>query len=649
MTDRRGAGSLLPILAAAIAPLLLTLSPEWPPLNGDEPHYVILAESLLRDGDLQLAGDYTDGRLGWLDPAGLTPHVKPGARPDTGYSFHGAGLAWLIAPLLAADPWPPAGLRLLGALCSLLIGICLLYAVAALDPRLPALPIALLGQLTAPILFNVPHLFPDLPAAALSLAVWTLAMRRRGTLPAAAAAGAALALLPWLHFKFLLLWAVLLLWLIVRWRPRALATGVMPVLVAGLIAVLGPVSLSLWNGYAFGSMSPTAAASYPEAIAAGSSPLLAYLADPLGALRTGVGLFLDQKDGLLAWAPHLLLAAAGTGWLWRRHRSATTGLLLVLASVWMPTALSQNTGLWSPPGRWLLAVAWVPILLAGVGLTFPRPGRALSRARAVLLAATAVVTGLLVLHPALLYVDRTDTRSPLLQALGGPGLPLWNAFPVWTRYGEPAWGVTFAWLAVTIAAAGWLWARGARAADLPLPAEASRHAPVGLAAFGIAAVLLLGAVGLLGRLSPVGGPEVVRTVVYGGVELHVATRPAARAWPHPTTVWFGGEDEVTVWLSTPRRATSIEFELLAPTAQAGSIRLGDAAASFDMGPGEIRRLRLDPSSARRWNGRWWLPLAVRTEAGVLGRDFSGVASDERWLGINLGIVDLRLAPEAAAR
>lgn len=647
MSDRGRAAAPVLIAVAALAPLLITLSPEWPSLNGDEPHYVVLAESLLRDGDLQLAGDYTDGRLGWLAPSRLTPHVKPGARPETGYSFHGAGLAWLLAPLLAIDPRPPAGMRLMGVLCSFLIGLSLWRTVRAIDPRLPALAIALLGQLSAPILFNVPHLFPDLPAAAISLGVWTLAARRRSTLPAAVVAGAGLALLPWMHFKFLLLWAVLLSWLVLRWRSGP--AGTTRLIVAGALALAGPASLCLWNVHAFGSASPTAAASYPEAIAAYPSPLLAYLADPLGAMRTGVGLLLDQKDGLLAWAPHFILAAAGAGWLWVRRRVDAVGMLLVVGSVWLPTALSQNTGLWGPPGRWLLSVAWVPTLLAGIGLTFPAAGPALSRARGALLAATAVVTGLLLQHPALLYVDRTDTRSPLLQALGGPGLPLWNGFPVWTRYVEPAWPMTIAWLAATAAVAVWLWHRGAQAADAAPGDETPRRAAVSAPAFAIAAALMVGAVLLVGHVAPIGGPEVVRTVAYAGTEVHVATRPAARAWPHPTTIWFGGEDEVTVWVSTPRPPTSIEVELLAPTDQSGSVRLGDAIESFTMRRDEVRRLRLAPSSARLWNGRAWLPLVVRTEAGVLGREFSGVATDERWLGINVGIVDLRFAPEADRR
>jgi len=114
---------VLLLLVAACAPLLLTASAEWPRLTGDEPHYVIMAESLRLDGDLDLAGDYSDGRLPWLQPQGLTPHVKPGAAEGSGYSFHGPGLAFLLLPFHSVDPFPPHGLRLLGVLSSFALGL----------------------------------------------------------------------------------------------------------------------------------------------------------------------------------------------------------------------------------------------------------------------------------------------------------------------------------------------------------------------------------------------------------------------------------------------------------------------------------------------------------------------------------------------
>jgi len=513
-------------------------------------------------------------------------------------------------------------------------------AVRLIDSALPALPIALLALLTAPVIFNTPHLFPDLPAAAAAVWVWVLARDGSASRSGAIVSGLLLALVPWLHFKFLLLWAALLLAALAgRWRrERSRAATI------ALIAAAGPLSLCTWNLLTFGSFSPTAAAAYPEAIAAVDSPLLAYLSDPLGAIRTGAGLWLDQKDGLLAYAPHLLLAAAGAGWLWRRDRATAAWFAILFGAVWFPTALSQNTGLWGPPGRWLLSVCWIAALLAGVGIFAPSAGPSLRRWRGTLLALTAVVTVLYLRHPSLLYVDRGNTRSPLLQYLGGPGLELWNWLPLWTRVDTPIWGVTFAWTIAFAAAAVWLWRLGSgRSPEITEPSAAPLSGRAFVAATGVSA----GALILLATASPIGGPEVFSTQGYGRVQAHVSATPAARAWLHPTTLWFGGSDEITVWISTARPLRWIDLDLLAPAAQAGSVAVGDATEPLAMRAGETRRLRLEPTTTRLWNGRAYTRLVVRTESGISGRELWG-GPDARWLGLNVGFADLRMEPPEPA-
>ena len=104
---------------------------------------------------------------------------------------------------------------------------------------------------------------------------------------------------------------------------------------------------ALFTWALYGSFSPMAV--YLGAGPQDGAPALggdwsAYVAAWPGAVATAIGYLLDQKDGLLAYGPHFLLALVGLGWLWRRKRGLVVMLALVAASYVGPYALSQQLG-----------------------------------------------------------------------------------------------------------------------------------------------------------------------------------------------------------------------------------------------------------------------------------------------------------------
>jgi hypothetical protein len=111
-----------------------------------------------------------------------------------------------------------------------------------------------------------------------------------------------------------------------------------------------------------------------RATAAGND-LVAYVSDPVGALTTAIGYFMDQREGLLFYAPHYLLAIAGFAWLLKRRRQDALALALVFAALVGPYALSQEIGHWAPPARLLTGVLWTLALPMGVALVLPVGGR----------------------------------------------------------------------------------------------------------------------------------------------------------------------------------------------------------------------------------------------------------------------------------
>ena len=96
----RDAGRWLATGLAILLPLAL-LAAGWSGVSGDEPHYLVVAHSLVVDGDIDVANEYHDRAYDAVHPSALSPHSKPGLKPDSRYSMHGVGLPVLLAPAYA--------------------------------------------------------------------------------------------------------------------------------------------------------------------------------------------------------------------------------------------------------------------------------------------------------------------------------------------------------------------------------------------------------------------------------------------------------------------------------------------------------------------------------------------------------------------
>src|SRR5262245_15991164 len=76
--------------------------------EGDEPHYLMVAESLLRDHDLALDQDYAEGRYRafYRTHDELAPHFRVRGREGRIYSLHAVGLSLLVLPAYALGGYP---------------------------------------------------------------------------------------------------------------------------------------------------------------------------------------------------------------------------------------------------------------------------------------------------------------------------------------------------------------------------------------------------------------------------------------------------------------------------------------------------------------------------------------------------------------
>ncbi len=350
--------------------------------GGDEPHYLLTAESIVSDHDLDLRDEYAT--LAYRDwyPYVLERHGR--LTNDQANEPTGAGFALLIAPAYAIGG-PTLVQLLLAAIAALAFALA-----AALARRVVPEPWASLAALACglspPALAAATTVSPELAAGALLAAAALLALKVRELPRIRWVAGAALALgaLPWLGLQFtvagLVIAIAMLRWLRRRARGFALFVEIE-------VIVFSLVMFVTVNDQLFGGFTPAAAAlpgDRLDALGAG---------DFLDRAPRLVGLWLDRDYGALRWAPLVALAFFALWLLWRSHRdhiarilperglvevAALLCALICAAQVLVATFVAPTMFGFFFPGRYLLAALPVAVALVAWGMRHaPRAGAAL--------------------------------------------------------------------------------------------------------------------------------------------------------------------------------------------------------------------------------------------------------------------------------
>ena len=351
---------------------------------GDEPHVLLAAQSLVEDGDLDVADDLRDYVYLDFQPAPVRAIGK--AREGRLYEPVGIGLPILTAPAFALGGATAVGL-LLAAVAALAISLGYRLALRVVpDPW--ALGAAVAVGLSPPVLVHATAVLPELCAGAALAGAALLALRqevrvsRRETF----ALFALLGLLPWLGLKFVPaglvigVFAARILW---RERRRLLAVGGAELATFSVAFFVG-INQAIYGGPTpytanLEGRSPTGAEGLPEHLE--RAPRL-------------VSLFMDPGLGLLRWAPVLVLAFGGLFFLVRSSRGGlarglpgvreierAAGLCAAVAGVQLLVAvfLAPSIAGGAFPPRHLVAVIPLLVPLVAWGLRhMPRAGVALA-------------------------------------------------------------------------------------------------------------------------------------------------------------------------------------------------------------------------------------------------------------------------------
>ena len=274
---------------------------------GDEPHVLLAAQSLVEDGDLDVADDLRDRVYLEFQPA----PVRPNGRPREGRLLEpvGTGLVALVAPAFAIGGATGVSL-FMAAIAALALALGYRLALRVVPDPWAVGATAAVG-LSPPVLVHATAVLPELVGGACLAGAALLALRqedrisRRETFVLFALLGA----LPWLGLKFVPagvvigIFAARILW---RARRRLLAIG------ATELAVF---SLAFWVGInqaLYGGPTPYTAAGSPS----GAETLPSHLE----RIPRAATLFVDPSLGLLRWAPVLVLAFVGLFFLFRSVR-----------------------------------------------------------------------------------------------------------------------------------------------------------------------------------------------------------------------------------------------------------------------------------------------------------------------------------------
>jgi hypothetical protein len=470
--------------------------------EGDEPHYLIVADSLLRDHDLDLTQDFKEARYRSFHSAPLEPHFRVRGRHGEIYSIHAIGLSLLLVPAYAVAGYPGASffMALLAALLALELRE-LLRDWTGRDRLADGLAWVL--ALSPPLIHYAGLLFTEIPAAlALAFALRRSRGPERHGVLGALAWGCALAFVPWLNVRYSLLPVVVLLYFLSqsqRPRGREIGAAVGPMIVSALVLVS-------YHSMLYGFFDPRRVY--------GRRPEFAWATLPEGL----AGLLLDQEFGLLVYAPLFALALPGIGRLRRvGWREATlVGTLIVMALL---TAGSWDMwrGGFNPPARFL-----VPLLPAMALAVAAQLEGGLSAPMALLLG-WGLWTGLSgAWYPELVHRDR-DGTSPFFRSLSGA--EEWTALLPGYVLATPKRGAL---------AAVW-------GGALALAVFVRRHGKPTASGFAAASLGLVAAAGLSSRISatPSGPRDAVRVIGRPAVlvpGLRIQADSSAR-WPAAALSW----------------------------------------------------------------------------------------------------------------
>ncbi len=337
--------------------------------SGDEPHYLIITQSLVEDHDLNVANNYLQMNYGLISPRKLDIHAWQGKGPGiTLYSIHMPGLSFLLMPWYMLGTYYPPGFVTtirIGMIFYTLLSLLFFYNLCnqLFSDKREVVYVLLCTGMTVPFFFFSSHIYPEIIVFGILTLAYSFYLKSEQRSFYFLFSTFLISTLPFFGVKYLIfpiIWLFFILYrLIKEYRTHlfAVTTG---------IAYIFPLAVFFamiheW----YGTVNPFAIYGGGKFENRVWNTIRILFTDSqlwIDRLGTLLNFFLDQRDGLLFYSPLYFFGVLGwVHWYRRNPRRALEMGLFFLPYIGLYSFMTIRGG-FCPPARPLLPVAWVMAL-----------------------------------------------------------------------------------------------------------------------------------------------------------------------------------------------------------------------------------------------------------------------------------------------
>jgi hypothetical protein len=358
--------------------LMFVVSSRAMPPTGDEPHYLIVAHSLALDRDISLLNNYQKQHYHYFYPGQLAKRTSPSADNKRELPAQGLGLSIFLAPFyyltMRISPQSVvAALRLV--LCSTTAIVLYNVLILLFEIRVSSFAVWLvaLGAFAAsPILTYSSLFYPEVPAFLLIV----LAIRKILEIEEHR----------WLSFLWLSIIPGALVWL----HPKYFALGICICITAAIwyykqlrvysdgshrgmslfyliVSLAGIFSFFLFLNYEYGGWSPNRIYAGWDRPAQSLIDLIRQegIGRVVTMIRMAIGLWIDERFGLISHAPLYALFFPAVIWLFR-SKSNFKFILVWFVIHFLILCWGAPLGGFAPPSRHMIVL--LPLILIPIAL-----------------------------------------------------------------------------------------------------------------------------------------------------------------------------------------------------------------------------------------------------------------------------------------
>ena len=387
--------------------------------SGDEPNYLITTDSLYYDRDINLANNYADEDWFHFYSKKDHPRLKLGIYGRSGkegrghiYPINLPGISFLMLPFYGLSQIISGKFLtfiLKGSLSvwAALLGVqVFLFAAEKWKKARTSLILWAVYSFTAPVIFYAVHLYPEVPIAFMGLLIYRkVSSNTPLKLFHYFGLGLLLATFFWFGVKYnLIFWPLLLVSAYHLWKTHGARQELAAFLIFPLIST---TFFYLYLHSLYGTFSPLAVYEGVMTVEEFQEWKRMVLTVPLRErIDAFLDYFLDQRDGLLLYAPFYAFAFLGLVEMFRKTKREFFFLLSIALPFVLNYGFFTHRQGFSPQARVLMPISWVAIIAIGWFLG-QNDKPIFAGAFRMLVLTGAAVSLILFFHPSFLYQPTT--------------------------------------------------------------------------------------------------------------------------------------------------------------------------------------------------------------------------------------------------